>query len=46
MGIGNQKKKKRYGRYPEPIPYTDDNVYDKVVEYYKYYYKPNTNDNG
>ena len=26
MGIGNQKKKKRYGRYPEPIPYTDDNM--------------------
>ena len=26
MGIGNQKKKKRHGRYPEPIPYTDDNM--------------------
>tara|TARA_R100001443_G_scaffold49931_1_gene62221 strand:- start:179 stop:454 length:276 start_codon:yes stop_codon:yes gene_type:complete len=23
-----------------------DNVYDKVMEYYKYYYKPNTNNNG
>ena len=26
MGIGNKKKKKRHGRYPEPIQYTDDNM--------------------
>ena len=32
--------------HTDPNKYTDDNVYDKVVEYYKYYYKPNTNDNG
>ena len=31
--------------HTDPKQY-DDNVYDKVIEYYKYYYKPNTNDNG
>jgi len=32
--------------HTDPNKYTDENVYDKVVEYYKYYYKRNTNDNG
>ena len=32
--------------HTDPNRYTDDNVYDKLLEYYKYYYKPNTNDNG
>ena len=32
--------------HTDPNRYTDENVYDKLMEYYKYYYKPNTNDNG
>ena len=32
--------------HTDPNRYTDDNVYDKFLEYYKYYYKPNTNNNG
>ena len=30
----------------DPNTYNEDVVYDKVVEYYNYYYKPNTNNNG
>jgi len=30
----------------DPNRYNEDTVYNKVVEYYKYYYKPNTNNNG
>jgi|TARA_R100001443_G_scaffold7129_1_gene16362 hypothetical protein len=30
----------------DPNRYIDSDVYNKVIEYYKYYYKPNTNDNG
>jgi len=30
----------------DPNRYNDDTVYNKVVEYYKYYYKPNTNNKG
>ena len=30
----------------DPNRYNDDTVYNKVVEYYRYYYKPNTNTNG
>ena len=30
----------------DPNRYDNENVYNKVVEYYKYYYKPNTNNNG
>ena len=29
--------------HTDPNRYTDENVYDKFLEYYKYYYKPNTN---
>ena len=32
--------------HTDPNRYDDYNVYDKLLEYYKYYYKPNTNDNG
>ena len=32
--------------HTDPNRYTDENVYDKFLEYYKYYYKPNTNENG
>jgi len=32
--------------YTDPNRYDNDTVYNKVVEYYKYYYKPNTNNNG
>ena len=32
--------------HTDPSRYTDENVYDKLLEYYKYYYKPNTNNNG
>ena len=32
--------------HTDPNRYENDTVYNKVVEYYKYYYKPNTNDNG
>ena len=32
--------------HTDPNRYIDNDVYEKVVEYYKYYYKPNTNDNG
>ena len=31
--------------HTDPNRYTDENVYDKFLEYYKYYYKPNTNNN-
>jgi len=30
----------------DPNRYNDDTIYNKVVEYYKYYYKPNTNTRG
>ena len=32
--------------YTDPNRYENEEVYNKVIEYYKYYYKPNTNDNG
>tara|TARA_Y100000592_G_scaffold10588_1_gene14987 strand:+ start:333 stop:611 length:279 start_codon:yes stop_codon:yes gene_type:complete len=32
--------------HTDPNRYEDYNVYDKLLEYYKYYYKPNTNNNG
>jgi len=32
--------------HTDPNYYTDEVVYNKVIEYYNYYYKPNTNDNG
>ena len=32
--------------YTDPNRYDSDVVYNKVLEYYKYYYKPNTNNNG
>ena len=32
--------------HTDPNRYEDENVYDKLLEYYKYCYKPNTNDNG
>ena len=32
--------------HKDPNKYNDDDIYNKVLEYYKYYYKPNTNDNG
>ena len=32
--------------HTDPNKYSDDQINDKVLEYYKYYYKPNTNDNG
>ena len=32
--------------YTDPERYESEDVYDKVLEYYKYYYKPNTNKNG
>ena len=32
--------------HTDPNRYENDTVYNKVVEYYKYYYKPNTNNNG
>jgi len=31
--------------HTDPNKYADEDVYDKLLEYYKYYYKPNTNDN-
>ena len=31
--------------HTDPNHYKDEVVYKKVIEYYKYYYKPNTNDN-
>ena len=31
--------------HTDPNKYSDDQINDKVLEYYKYYYKPNTNDN-
>ena len=30
----------------DPSVYNENVVYDKVLEYYNYYYKPNTNNNG
>ena len=30
----------------DPNAYNENVVYDKVVEYYNYYYKPNTNTKG
>ena len=36
-----------YGKiHTDPSHYTDEVVYNKVIEYYNYYYKPNTNNNG
>ena len=32
--------------HTDPSKYSDDNTHNKILEYYKYYYKPNTNDNG
>ena len=32
--------------HTDPNRYSNDIVYNKVLEYYKYYYKPNTNNNG
>ena len=32
--------------HTDPNKYNDDQINDKVLEYYKYYYKPNTNNNG
>tara|TARA_R100001460_G_scaffold28903_1_gene57606 strand:- start:282 stop:560 length:279 start_codon:yes stop_codon:yes gene_type:complete len=32
--------------HTDPSKYSDDNIHNKILEYYKYYYKPNTNDNG
>ena len=32
--------------HTDPCKYEDDNVYYKFLEYYKHYYKPNTNDKG
>ena len=32
--------------HTDPNKYNDDQVNDKILEYYKHYYKPNTNDNG
>ena len=32
--------------HKDPNKYTGEDVYNKVLEYYKYYYKPNTNNNG
>ena len=32
--------------HTDPNKYSDDQINDKVLEYYKYYYKPNTNNNG
>ena len=31
--------------HKDPNKYTSEDVYNKVLEYYKYYYKPNTNVN-
>jgi|TARA_R100001460_G_scaffold66215_1_gene106613 hypothetical protein len=31
--------------YTDPNKYNDDKINDKILEYYKYYYKPNTNNN-
>ena len=32
--------------HKDPNTYTNEQVYNKVLEYYKHYYKPNTNNNG
>tara|TARA_R110002012_G_scaffold112102_1_gene257504 strand:- start:252 stop:530 length:279 start_codon:yes stop_codon:yes gene_type:complete len=32
--------------HTDPNVYNENVVYDKVLEYYNYYYKPNTNNNG
>ena len=32
--------------HTDPNRYNNDQVHDKILEYYKYYYKPNTNTNG
>ena len=32
--------------HTDPNRYENEVVYNKVIEYYKYYYKPNTNNNG
>ena len=32
--------------HTDPNNYKDEEVYDKLLEYYKYYYKPNTNTKG
>ena len=31
--------------HTDPNRYEDNNVYEKLMEYYRYYYKPNTNNN-
>ena len=31
--------------YTDPNKYSDDQINDKILEYYKHYYKPNTNNN-
>ena len=31
--------------YTDPKKYSDDQINDKILEYYKHYYKPNTNNN-
>ena len=31
--------------HTDPNKYNDDQINDKILEYYKHYYKPNTNDN-
>tara|TARA_R100000951_G_scaffold11807_1_gene9687 strand:- start:153 stop:425 length:273 start_codon:yes stop_codon:yes gene_type:complete len=31
--------------HTDPNKYNDDQINDKILEYYKYYYKPNTNNN-
>mgnify|MGYP003151129268 FL=1 len=31
--------------HTDPNRYEDNNIYEKLMEYYRYYYKPNTNNN-
>ena len=31
--------------HTDPNKYNDDQINDKILEYYKHYYKPNTNNN-
>ena len=40
------RNKRKNKLHKDPNTYTNEQVYNKVIEYYKYYYKPNTNDNG
>ena len=47
VAFGDTKALFNVGFYiTDPNRYTDDNVYDKLLEYYRYYYKRNTNSNG